>query len=130
VSVPKKLEVAGAATLGPIQPTCAPFPSGECVFSINLSQTTQADSAKSLSVNSPVTWVDLLAGTGITNVSFFSLRVRNATNFEVRFTTAGGADQIIRLSDLFVYSSPVSGQQITALSVRGVGDMELLVAGT
>lgn len=89
-----------------------------------------ATSEKSLSINSPVTYVDLLAGTGITSLSFFVLKVKNSNNFEVRFTTAAGVDQVMRVADLLVYSSPVTGQQITAFSARGAGDIDLLLAGS
>lgn len=130
MAIPKQLLVAGGVSIGPIQPSAATFPSGERTQSLNLSQTVQADANKTQSLNSPAAWVDLLAGTGITNLSFYSLRVRNGSSFELRFTTGGGADQILRVSELSVYSSPTSGQMITALAARGVGDFELELAGT
>lgn len=125
---PTRVEIAGGLTIG--SASCCGGSSGGCDFSLDACQTVQASLSNSFSVNSPVTWVDLLLGSGITEASLVALRVRNATNFEVRFTTASAADQVQRVSDLFVYSSPVTGQGITALACRGVASLERRIAGT
>jgi hypothetical protein len=129
MAVPKKLELRGAVTSGPVTPTSSPFPTGESIVSLNVDQTPQADVAKAFSVNSPSSFQDILTGTGITNLTFISLRVRSGT-FQVRRTSAGGADQIDTLSELLVVSNPTSGSEWTALAVQGVGDIEMLLAGT
>lgn len=129
MTVPKKIEVAGGSTIGSLQPTCAPFPSGNNSFSLNLSQTVQADVEGARTINSPVTWVDLLAGSGISSITYLALRVRNASSFELRFSSASGSDQMMAVSDLFHFASPTTGRGLTALSVRGSGDIEFQIAG-
>ena len=132
MTVPKKASVSGAVVIGPIQPTAAPFPSGECVVSLAAELTVQADYNQSRTINSPATFVDLLAATGITNVRLLALRARAGT-FEVRVTSDNSGtpivDQILTLSDLWVITNPSSGSQFTAVAVRGVGDLEITIAG-
>lgn len=129
MTVPKKLEVSGAVTTGPIQPTAAPFPSGQSTLSLNSEQTPLADfnNAMSVSVMAP-SFTDVLAGTGITNVKFIAMRVRNGT-LVVRVTTAAAVDQEFSLSDTLVISNPTAGTEVTALAVQGTADLELMVTG-
>lgn len=129
MSVPQKLELSGAATLGPIQPSSAPFPTSECVVSINLTQTVQAGIRNALSINTPSPgFFDLLAGSGITNVRFGVIRVRTGP-FVIRVTSSAGTDQVFDLSDQLVISNPLPGTEWTALAVQGIGDLEILLAG-
>ena len=132
MTFPKKLTVSGALRIGPIQPTVAPFPSRDCVVSLNTEQTTQADVSNDRSFNSPVTFVDLLTGTGITNIRALHLRARGGT-FEIRYTADNSGspivDQVTTLSDELLITNPSSGSQWTALAVRGVGDLEVTIAG-
>ncbi len=132
MTVPKKLAISGALRIGPIQPTAAPFPSGDCVVSLNAEQTTQADVSFARSINSPGAFVDLLTGTGITNIRALHMRARGGT-FEIRYTADNSgspiADQVTTLSDELLLTNPASGSQWTALAVRGVGDLEVTIAG-
>lgn len=132
MAVPKEAKVSGAVTIGPIQPTAAPFPSGECVASLASVLTTQADYSQARSISSPAAFVDLLTATGITNVRLLVLRARAGT-FEVRVTSDNSGapivDQIFTLSDLLVITNPASGSQFTAVAVRGTGDLEIAIAG-
>jgi hypothetical protein len=129
VPVPKKLTVNGASAIGPIQPTAAPFPSNESVLSLNHEQQPTADLTRTMSINSPAAFVDMLANTGITALRFISLRVRAGT-LDVRASSSAGADQIWRCSDLLVLGNPLTGSEFTAFAVRGVADIEIQLAGT
>lgn len=123
----KTAELTGALVLSG---SCGCGSGGDCPFVLSSRASVQANVQGDLSINSPVSWVDLLAGTGITTATVVALKVSNPTNFEVRLTTAAGADQVLRLSDSFNYISPVTGQGITALAVRGVGELTRMIAGT
>lgn len=130
MTVPKQAAINGSAKVGPIQPTAASFPSGECIASITTTpQTTQADSQKALSINSPAAFVDVLAGTGVTNVKLLVMRVRAGTA-TLRITSPGGVDQQFTLSDLLVLNNPVDASAWTALAIQGVVDVEMTIAGT
>lgn len=128
MTVPKQVKLSGASSIGPIIPGASPFPSGECVTSINAAQTIQADRQFARSINSPAAFVDLLTGSGITNIRYLVLRARAGT-FTVRVTSPGGVDQVWTLSDLLILSNPVLGSEWTALAVQGVGDIEVQIGG-
>ncbi len=129
MTVPKLVRLSGAANIGPTTPSSGPFPSGDCTVSVNAQQTTQADNQFARTINSPTTFVDLLAGNGIANVTFLVLRVRAGT-LTVRVTSPAGVDQLFDVSDLLVLSQSVSSSAWTALAVRGSADVEVTIAGT
>ena len=129
MAVPKKLTSSGGVTLGPIQPTCSPFPSADCVASLAAMLTTEADITIARQINSPAVYVDLLAGTGITNVKAFLLRVTGGT-LDVRRTSPLAVDQEDRVSDLMLVINPISGSEWTALAVRGTAALEAIIAGS
>ena len=130
MTVPTLLTVAGASTLGPIQPTSAPFPSGESVFSFNFTETVQVNSCRTISISSASpAFFDLLVGTGIVSLRYVYIRARVGA-FVVRVTSeGGGVDQVFDLSRLLVVSNPVPGTEWTALAIQGVGDVEIQLAG-
>jgi len=129
MSVPKQVKISGAMTIGPIQPTTAPFPSGEGVVSLNLLHTSQVDTGpRSRMINSPASFEDLLAGTGITNLRWLYLRPRNAT-LTFRLTSPAGVDQVLTISEMLVMSCPSPGSEWTSLGVQGAGDLEMMLAG-
>jgi hypothetical protein len=130
VGVPHQLAVVGSATLGPIQPTSCPFPSGTSSISLNTTQTRQAARADSLSFNVPSpSWQSLIAGLGITAVRFLVIRVQSGSIL-VRVTSAsGGALQVLPVSDYIVLSLPRAGTELTVVEAQGTANMELIVAG-
>ncbi len=130
MTIPAQLTVAGASRIGPIQPTSAPFPSGESVFSLNFNETVQVNKCQGIPVNSPSpAFFDLLTGTGITKLRYIYIRARVGA-FVVRVSSAGGGtDQVFDLSRLLVVSNPTPGTEWTALAIQGVGDVEVQLAG-
>lgn len=125
----KTLQVSGAAVLGPPQATCgSAFSAGSDVVSLGLTQNPQAAKPGCRNINSPSTWVDLLADSGIGVARFVLLRASGGT-LEVRFTTTAGVDQVADLTDLFLLSNPLAGYGVTALAVRGSADLEMLITG-
>lgn len=129
MTVPTQLRVTGASKIGPIQPTSAPFPSGEAVYSLNFEETVQENLCRTFSVNSASpAFFDLLTGSGIANLRYLYLRVR-VGSFVVRLSSSAGADQVFDLSRLLVVSNPQPGTGWTALAIQGVGDIEIQLAG-
>lgn len=130
MSVPVQLRVSGAATLGPIQPTSSPFPSGQTAMSLNFSDTVLAHTGtRAIPINSPSpAFFDLMAGSGITSVRWVVIIPRSGS-FVLRFTTSAGVDQLVDLSGLWAQRLPVPGTEITALAIQGVGDIEMQLAG-
>jgi hypothetical protein len=129
VTVPTQLRVTGATKIGPIQPTSAPFPSGEAVYSLNFEETVQENLCRTFSVNSPSpAFFDLLASSGIASLRYIYIRARVGA-FVVRVTSSAGVDQLFDLSRLLVLSNPQPGTEWTALAIQGVGDIEVQLAG-
>lgn len=130
MSVPKQLKVTGAVSLGPIQPTSAPFPSGQSTLSLNLQQTvTRSSGDRAFQVDASITPFDLLAGTGITSVKYLLLRVTGGT-LTIRASSPAANDQDFTVSDKLEISNPLSGSPWTALSVQaGIAYIEILIAG-
>lgn len=130
MTVPKQLNIDGAMSIGPIQPTTFPFPSGEGTVSLNTTQTTQADNGpRGLSVNSPSSFQDLLSNSGVTNIRALYLRVRTG-QLTVQVSSSAAAMQQFVVSDMLVLSCPIPGTELTALGVKGTADIELMMAGT
>lgn len=127
--VNQRVQVQGSVTLGPVLPTSAPFPSMDTGFSISVDQTRGVSRpvSRSISVVDPA-WLNLLTDGGFTSVRFVVLRVNGGTA-TIRFTTPQGADQVMTVSDLFVWSSPQVGGEMTALAIRGSCNIEGIIAG-
>lgn len=64
----------------------------------------------------------------ITKVRFFALRVLNGPSIKVKLTSAAGADQA-QSGVFFLWHSPNSGDEITAIKLVGTADIELMIAG-
>lgn len=78
-------------------------------------------------INSPLAFVDLLAGTGFTALRFLLIKVSNGF-VDVRYSTPAAADQLTRVSDLMVLFSRTLGTEITALAVQGTASLEVVIA--
>lgn len=129
MTVPAKLKVGGAATLNPVV-SSGSFPSGHSVGRLDVDRTVTAHSGnRAFAVNSPSPgFLDLLAGSGVTNATFVFLRVRTGT-FVVDVTTSAGANQQFDLSGEWLVNNPTPGSEITGLRIQGVGDIEIMIAG-
>lgn len=126
MAVPKKLKFVGTVTLGPCQSTCAAFPSADYTSQLLQEMTTQADVQFARDINSPAAFVDLLAGTGITAVRAYVLKITGGA-LDVRVSSSSGADQLKRCSDLEIWISRTLGAEITALAVRGTASIEVMI---
>lgn len=124
--VSKSIELKGAATINAGDCVCATFPSGQGVMKLELAYTSGADVARAFTIADAVTWVDLLANTGITQVAFIVLKVRGGS-IELRRTVGTNVDQIIPVTDTEIWFSPTA--RATALAIRGNADIELIIAG-
>lgn len=127
----KKVELTGAATIGsPGVGCCATGVDIGSTIGLSFCQTVVDAGVLARSINSPGAFVDLLAATGLTSVNLVVLKVLGGANLEVRYSTDGHADQIIRASGFHLIANPSLGTQITALAIRGVGQIEYIVAGS
>lgn len=81
----------------------------------------------SFSINSPVSPTSVNLGS-ITNVRFIFLRTIGSpvTAF---LTSPAGSAQAFPVSEYFLWSSPSVGSQVTAISLQGVSDLEMILVG-
>lgn len=63
----------------------------------------------------------------ITKVRFFAIRARST--IKMLLTSPAGTDQITRISGLYIWQSPVDGDQLTAIKLVGNADVEYILAG-
>lgn len=118
--------VSGAVTAGPANasPTA---PSLQDSLNVSTLRTYSYKSGQSTTINAPVTPLVVNLG-AITKVRFFVIRVIGA-GLQVLLTSALGTDQVFKVSDEMMWSSPNEGDQITAIKLVGVADVEYLLAG-
>lgn len=72
----------------------------------------------------------VIALEGIAKVRVFGLRV-NSGDMTVVFSSSVGTDQQINVGGLgiFLWYSPYSGDELTAIKLLGTGDADFLIAG-
>lgn len=118
--------VSGAVVAGPANasPTA---PSLQDMLNVSTSRTYGYKSGQSTTINAPSTPFAVNLG-AITKVRFLALRTIGAS-MQVLLTSALGTDQAFKVSDLMVWSAPNEGDQITAIKLIGVADVEYLLAG-
>lgn len=126
-----KISVRGAVTLGGVG--CGCDVGGGCAIALEVDLNSTTNIKRNFSLNSALAFQDLLVGTGLglsplVPVKFVYLKVSNGS-VDVRLTTPSATDQIFDLSDLWIQNSPLAGNEITALALRGVADIEVLLAG-
>ena len=120
-------EISGAAILGAA--SCNSI-AGACPAALEVKQfATNAIHVPERTINSPVTWIDMMTANGFTKVTGLVVRIISGS-LEVRQTSALAADQVIPVSDLIVFASKTVGTELTALSLRGVGTFEIMIAGS
>lgn len=127
----KKVELTGSATIGsPGAGCCASGVDIEGIVGLSFCSTVTSAFAGSRTINDLVSFVNLLTSTGLTTVSLVVLKVLGGANLEVRYSTPGNADQVVRASGFHLIANPTLGSEITALAVRGNGQIEYIVAGS
>ena len=131
MTIQKTISVQGAILEG--GPDCSCTDGAACATSISVKQTPRSVLTVERDINQPLpagTYLDLLTLTGLTNATFFSIKVTGGVIYVRASSTNGGADMIWPVSQLLVLSNPTSGSELTALAVRGVGTIECKIAGT
>lgn len=83
-------------------------------------------SSDSISINSPSVPVTLSLGS-IAKVRFMYFKVIGAAVTFVFTSPAGSAT--LKVSDLILWSDPNEGDQITAITLQGVSDLEYILLG-
>jgi hypothetical protein len=112
----------------------APLPCGSSqgigdVLNLSLVATYQASKAAPLSIASTEGTPTVVALDSIVRVRFIALKVNSYSSVQMIVTSAAGATQRIPVSGLFVWYAPNAGDEITAISLVGTADVELLLAG-
>lgn len=126
----KKVELIGTATIGAATPgCCASGVNVESIIGLSFCSAVQSAFSSARTINDLVSFVDLLAASGLTTVRLVVLKVLGGANLEVRYSTPGNADQVVRASGFHLIANPTLGSEITALAVRGSGQIEYIVAG-
>ena len=65
----------------------------------------------------------------VVRARFLVLRVVNGASIKLLFTSSVGTDQKLDVSSMFLWHSPNSGDEITAIKLVGTADIELMIAG-
>jgi len=128
VGVLQKLAMQGSVTRGPVLPTSTPATIGGDEIPIDLSAVYAEHRREPRTINSPSTFVDLIAGMTISAVRFVIIRTTGGVA-TLRLTTPAGEDQLLSISDLFILSNPVSGSEVSALAIKGSVNIEVLISG-
>lgn len=127
----KRVELTGSASIGsPTPGCCASGVSIEGIIGLSFCSTVVSAFTASRTINSPAAFVDLLAASGLTAVNLVVLKVLGGANLEIRYSTPGNADQVVRASGFHLIANPTLGSEITALAVQGTGQIEYIVAGS
>lgn len=110
---------------------CGPIPAGACPIPLNavIASYQASTGLTQRQIASPAAFVDLLAGSGLTQVMFVYLRVIGGT-VTLRVTTAAGVDQVSSVSDLYVVSHSSVAAAFTAVAVQGTAEIEFLAVGS
>jgi hypothetical protein len=64
----------------------------------------------------------------ITKARMFALRVASGS-LKMLLTSAAGADQLLRVSSLFMWHAPNPGDELTAIKLVGTADIEYILCG-
>ncbi|TAK93712.1 hypothetical protein EPO05_06985 [Patescibacteria group bacterium] len=115
----------------PLTTSTATFPSISDGLNLAVSQTRNEGKATGQTINSPSpAFQDMLAGNPMSAVRFLAIRVSGGTLIlRVSSPIAGGANQLIPISDLFLISNPLVGSEFTAVGLQGSGSIEMVIAG-
>ena len=123
----RKFEIVGSAFLDTA--SCAAS-GARCPSPISVSQiASNAIHVPERTINSPVTWIDLLTANGFSEITGLLLNVASGS-IELRVSSDLAVDQVIPVSGFHGFASKTVGTELTAVAVRGVGTFELMLAGT
>lgn len=123
---PITVGVTGAITTAPASPT-GPTPLYQTVKTFGLQRTYAYRTDHNLSINNPATPYSVPLGS-ISKVRFMALTVVGSS-VELRVTWSSGVDQTSKVSEFLMFSSPSEGDQLTAIKLVGVSDIELILMG-
>lgn len=113
------------------QPT--PVPGGPSLgdnLNTSFSGTYAASKATRLSVvNATQQAPFVVSFDSVTKARFIGIRVINGSSILALLTSPAGSAQAIKVSSMFLWHSPNSGDEITAINFVGTADLELMIAG-
>jgi hypothetical protein len=127
------IQLLGAVTAQPAAPSFGSCSSQE-LLSLNLCQTYGAAFGGSVTVAGTTGSPGPLNLQGITKVRFFAIRLLSGATIQVKITTGLGV-AIIPVSNLWTWSSPNPGDEITAIAfvtgggAGGTQDIAYAIAG-
>lgn len=96
--------------------------------SIDLGSTETFDAVFAGSIPIAGTFVPALGA--ITKIRYVVLRAVDGESLVASITWAGGANQRVPISDVFVLKARNTGDELTAISISGTGRIEYIIAGT
>lgn len=124
----QKLSITGSAVLEP--PTQGQrFPTLRSVIDLSAEQYPRASRSQPFTLDSAVTWIDLLAGLNLTSATFLTIRVSTGS-VELRVTTSAGTDQLFSFSDFLAIASSRAGFEWTSIEARGLAEIEIMIGGS
>ena len=126
----EKITITGSVTSNPPS-ACSTFPSFAKSLPFNEVKNLEKSLCKfeQISVASP-SFQDLLAGSSISQVKLFAMKVSGGSLLLRVSSTDGGADQLIPVSGLVIWTADQTGQELTAMAVQGTASLEFFVAGS
>lgn len=126
---PITVSVTGAVNAAPASST-ALVPSLMDMKPFGLQRTYNYRIANSFSVNNPLIGSPFTVPLGsITKVRFIAMSIVGAASMQLLVTSAAGADQTFKVSELLLWSAPTESDQMTAIKLVGIGDVELILLG-
>ncbi len=128
MSVPRQLQVSGSASVGPVAGNPAVFPSLQDGIDLAVQQTYAEGKSSGQTLNSPSSFLDLLASNPMSAVRFLCIRVQGGI-MTLQVTSQVASAQQIPISDVFYISNPLQGSEFTAVGLKGTGSVELIIAG-
>jgi hypothetical protein len=124
------MTLTGACVVAPVSGSPG-SPSLQDVMQLYVQQSYMLRATGTPSINAPSSGSPfILPLQGITNVRFFIMRIRNGSlTFMLTSPSPGGTDQLVPGSRLFIFDSPNSNSQLTAIKMFGVADTEYILLG-
>ena len=126
---PVLLELSGAVTLSPVGSGCAGGPSLSDVMQLSICAGYGASASGRVPVSADISSPDPIPLQGIVKVRFLSICSISGSPMKLVVSSPnGGANQVIPFTN-FLIQCPGNGNEMTALSLVGNGDVSYLIAG-
>lgn len=122
---PVTVAVTGAISAAPSTPAAQATLQSVKPFFLQRTYSYRLD--QNLTINSPVSPVEISLGS-ITKVRFVALTVIGSS-VQLLVTSGAGTDQTVKVSEFFLFSAPSEGDQLTAIKIQGVSDVEMILLG-